>query len=244
MKSYCSGGLTLATVLFHYHLFKNAGTSLDSILKEHFGSRWVTAEFPLEGGDNTALVKDWIAHNPQASVFSSHTAVGPLPELPDVKIIPVLFMRDPIARIVSAYQFEAKQTIDNIGTQLARANDLEGYIRARLAIANDRQCRNFHTSRVAKFFPGAAPEIDRARQGVDLLIEKGVLGLVEAFDASMQRIADRLQPVFPDFGWTSVRKNISKKEGAGLSDEFEAILRSANADDYALLDYARHKLQG
>ena len=229
----------MTTALFHYHLFKNAGTSLDSILKENFGSRWTTAEFPPEGGDNTKLVSSWIAENPGMAVFSSHTAMGPLPDVPGLVIIPILFLRDPIARIISAYQFEAKQTVDNIGTQLARNNDLEGYIRARLDIRNDRQCRNFHTFRLSRFLPGPDPEIVRARRAIDLLVDKGVLGFVETFDESMQRIANKIHSAFPDFKWSSVHKNISKKEETGLSKEFELILKEVNSDDYALLDHAK-----
>jgi len=33
------------TILIHYHLFKNAGTSLDAVLKENFGDKWITREF-------------------------------------------------------------------------------------------------------------------------------------------------------------------------------------------------------
>lgn len=180
--------------------------------------------------------------NPDAVVFSSHTAMGPLPNKTGLTVIPLVFIRDPIARIISAYQFEAKQTLDNIGTQIARNNDLEGYIRARLNIHNDRQCRNFHTSRLSKFLPGVGSEVERACWAVDMIINKGVLGIVESFDESMQRIADKIHPVFPEFNWSSVHKNISRKEGPGLSRELENLLREVNSEDYFLMDYAKRAL--
>lgn len=232
----------MATVLFHYHLFKNAGTSLDSILKENFGSRWVTKEFSPDGGNNTPQVEAWLEENPSAVVFSSHTAMGPLPEKTNLTIIPVLFIRDPIARIISAYQFEAKQEIDNVSTRIARSNNLEGYIRTRLDIRNDRQCRNFHTFRLSKFLPGFEPEVERACRAIDIIIDKGVLGFVESFDESMKRIAHKIHPHFPQFHWSSVHKNVSKKEGQCLSHELETLLREVNSDDYILLDYAKNAL--
>ena len=38
----------MTKAIFHYHLFKNAGTSLDASLKENFeaGTEWLTEEFP------------------------------------------------------------------------------------------------------------------------------------------------------------------------------------------------------
>jgi hypothetical protein len=55
---------TERTIILHYHLFKNAGTSVDAILKRNFGDKWVTSEFPPMGGNNTALVEEWIiAHD-------------------------------------------------------------------------------------------------------------------------------------------------------------------------------------
>lgn len=177
--------------------------------------------------------------NPDAVVFSSHTAMGPLPERLGLKVLPLLFLRDPIARIISAYQFESKQAVDNIGTQIARSHDLEGYISARMDMQNDRQCRNFHVSRLSKFLPGSEPEAERACRAIDMIIEKGVLGFVESFDNSIQRIADKIHIDFPDFKWTSKHKNISQKNKTDLSKELEQLLREANSDDYALLDYAK-----
>lgn len=232
----------MATVLFHYHLFKNAGTSLDSILKKNFGPRWVTEEFPPEDGNNTLQVEAWMEANPSAVVFSSHTAMGPLPHRPNITVIPLVFMREPVARIISAYQFEAKQAVDNFSTRIARSSDLEGYVRTRLNICNDRQCRNFHTSRLSKFLPGLDPEIERACRAVDMIIDKGVLGIVESFDESMQRIAHKIHPSFPEFHWSSVHQNVSKKEGSDLSQELEHLLQEVNADDYMLLDYAKKAL--
>jgi hypothetical protein len=41
-------------VVIHYHLFKNAGTSVDRMLKEIYGERWVTHL----GGNNTPRLEE------------------------------------------------------------------------------------------------------------------------------------------------------------------------------------------
>jgi hypothetical protein len=144
------------TIILHYHLFKNAGTSLDRILKQNFGDKWVTREFPQNGGNNTEMVADWIRDTPEAIAYSSHTMIGPIPEVAGVRVVSVMLLRDPIERIKSAYRFERKQQADTWGAQLAKEHDFEGYVRARLARPGDRQCRNFQTARLASLCPGDA----------------------------------------------------------------------------------------
>ena len=109
------------TVILHYHLFKNAGTSVDQILRRNFGDRWVTREFSTAGADNSAEVADWIRANPHAVAFSTHTALGPPPLIEGVNLITVMLLRDPVARIRSVYRFERKQDADTWGTELAKA---------------------------------------------------------------------------------------------------------------------------
>lgn len=225
------------TVILHYHLFKNAGTSLDQILQQNFGDRWVTAEFPGRDGDNSALVADWIRDNPQAVAFSTHTAMGPVPQVDGVQIITVMLLRDPIARIRSAYRFERKQEADTWGAELAKTRDLEGYVRARLARAGDRQCRDFQTHRLASLVPGDAPELERALAGLRQL---SVVGLVEDFDGFLARLAAALRPAFPEFAAQSVRANTTARRPETVADrDVNRILEQANAGDRALLQAAR-----
>jgi hypothetical protein len=226
----------MRTAIFHYHLFKNAGTSFDRILKTNFPDGWVTAEFDTTSGNNTSEVEDWIRANPAAQAYSSHTAVGPLPRLDSVTLVPVLFLRDPVERIASAYRFERKQQADTWGAELAKMHDLEGYVRARLARRNDRQCRNFQTARLATLVPGTAPELDRARQALALLKSAGIVGRVERFDDAMAALADRLRPYFPKFTWSETRANVSdRKDAEEMSDAIRDLLETANEDDRSLL---------
>src|SRR3546814_7801728 len=93
----------MRTVVLHYHLFKNAGTSLDKVLQENFGEKWVTREFPRRSNPvvHVREVAEWIMGNPEAVAFSSHTAELPPPVLPGIRVIPLIFIRHPIDRIAS-----------------------------------------------------------------------------------------------------------------------------------------------
>lgn len=229
-----SGGCRLAkrTIILHYHLFKNAGTSLDLILKRNFPERWVTREFPRNRGDNSSMVADWIRSDPDAVAFSSHSMSGPLPVVEGVDIVSVIFLRDPVARIASAYRFERKQDATTVGANLAKQHDLEGYVRSRLAIPGDRQCRNFQTQRLATFVPGPEPELVRAKKALSLL---SLVGSVERFDDALLRLDEILKVRFPNFDATTAHTNVSEKTSEQLDSSLKFLLEENNKEDRQLL---------
>ncbi|MEN8839977.1 MAG: hypothetical protein ABF288_02555 [Octadecabacter sp.] len=233
----------LRTVVLHYHLFKNAGTSLDQILKHNFPDAWVTTEFDTSTQSNTPAVENWITENPKACAFSSHTMKGPLPIIDGVQIIPVMLLRDPVARIRSAYQFERAQTSDSWGAQLAKQHDLEGYVQARLERAKDRQCRNFQTGRLASFIANKQPELMRAFDGVRLINAAGVIGLVSDFDGAMKVLTKRLSKPFPNFKAVQARVNSSKPDSTPVPSDLNQLLREMNADDLVVLRTLRDLLR-
>lgn len=225
------------TVVLHYHLFKNAGTSLDQVLKENFGDRWVTAEFPTNTADNSAAVAAWIRDIPQAVAFSTHTALGPVPRIEGLNLITVMLLRDPLERVRSAYRFERRQQADTWGAQLAKAHDLRGYVTARLDRPGDRQCRNFQTDRLARLVPGPEPELQRALRGLEQL---SVVGLVEDFDGTLRRLAAALTDSYPDFTVRPVRANASAKRiPPPIGPRVRRLLEAANGDDHRVLQAAR-----
>lgn len=227
------------TVIFHYHIFKNAGTSFDAILERNFPGRCLSAEF--SGGDNAMQVAAWIARSPHITAFSSHTATGPVPVVPGVRIISALWLRDPVARILSAYRFERlqAQTLPDPDpfARLASENDLSGYVRARLAVESDRQCRNFQVLRLAQFVRRQAPEPVRAAEALRRL---SFVGEVERFGACMERFAALVRPVWPGFDPGQAHLNRSAPApAADLPQDVAALLESTNGLDRDLIRTAR-----
>jgi hypothetical protein len=233
------------TIIFHYHTFKNAGTTVDSILQKSFPGRWVTQEFVGPPGKTRPQVQAWIDEYPEAVCFSSHTARMPLPSAQGLRVFPILFLRHPIDRVRSAYVFERRQQGDNFGSVLARNTTFRGYVETRLALKHERQCRNFQTMRLAEMLPPTAgTELERAVKAMGQL---PVVGLVERFEQSMQRISTKLQEyglpplVLRDTG----PKNTSSGSPRPLEESLQAIksdlgpevhakLEEANADDLEL----------
>jgi hypothetical protein len=221
-------------VILHYHLFKNAGTSVDAILTDAFPGKWLTTEF--ESNWNSKEVGGWIAANHDHIVFSSHTAQLPVPRLANTEIIPVIFVRHPLDRIRSSYIFAQKQTFDAPHVHLSRRASLAEYVRIRLDTPRDRQCRNAQTARFGRYRPGRpASELDRALQAVTAL---PFVGVVECFDESIRKMAVVLQRTFPAFRAVAVRKNVSTEPGTSLAERLELLRREIGDSLYAELTEA------
>ena len=223
------------TIILHYHLFKNAGTSIDSILQENFGEQWITKEFKSVI-NNTPEVIQWINENPQAIAFSSHTMNGPIPKIDGVKIISIAMLRDPVKRIISAYKFERMQNSDSWGAQLAKQLSFEEYVVKRLQEERDTQCRNFQTSRLATLRPGDEPKIQRA---IEALNDLSVVGIVEDFNKSLKKIASKILEEFPNYEYEIAHSNKSKLFDFELSPALNQLLKECNKSDYRLWKVAK-----
>ena len=227
-------------VIVHYHLFKNAGSSIDHILRENFGDdRWRSEEFPrptsidavLGSESNAPLVQDWLAEHPEVAVLSSHTAVMPLPKLPSTRVFPIVMVRNPMIRLQSSYLFQRQRFEDgfhNKTTCLAGENDLAGYLRGLLAMNRQPMARNFASVRLAAAVPGSPEQLrERAFRALELL---PFVGVVELFDESMRVLESWLAPYFPEFRVLPARQNTSGQAGASQPQRL-AEMREAIGDD-------------
>lgn len=158
--------------------------------------------------------------------------LGPLPFVDDVQIISLIFLCDPIARIISAFTFKRHQAVDTLGTKLAKEHDLEGYLRARLAIPGDRQCRNLQTNRLASFMPGPEPELERATKALKLLT---VVGRVEDFDASIRAFAAGPSPHWPTFRVGRVQANQTSATDTTQEPHVLELPEKNNREDRTLI---------
>lgn len=101
-----NGAHSLRHVLCHYHIFKNSGTSFDEVLTDTVGSRLVSFDgpFPFSVFNQDELLKV-VRNHGAARAFSSHQIRLPVPVSLEVRILPVVFLRHPLLRIRSVYEF-------------------------------------------------------------------------------------------------------------------------------------------
>lgn len=208
-------------LILHYHIFKNAGTSVDRMLKANFGAAWAEQEFDGPLRQRREEVRAFLAAHPDLDAFSSHTAMLPEPVLDDRQIVPVIFMRHPLLRLRSAYSFERTQVAETRGAVLAKSTDLRGYVEALLEDPKLRQARNFQAFRFAAGTPGT-PADERAR-ALETLERLAFVGLVEAYDASIERLGEVIRPFFPSFAPMVLHENATAKDDQPIEAKLDAL---------------------
>jgi hypothetical protein len=208
-------------IIIHYHIFKNAGTSVDRLLIQNFADKCSFKEFGGPTPVRAVAVRQWIQANPDMVVFSSHTAVPPSPDIEGVEIFPISFVRHPIDRIASAYAFERKQGLDSFGSTVARNSSLAGYIDIHLSLGHNSQCRNFLLMHFATFAKKVSADLEhRAVHAVDTL---PFIGVVEQYDASIERLGQWLRPHFPEFKPIVARLNVTRNPDSPLDEKLSQI---------------------
>lgn len=239
-------GASQRPVILHYHLFKNAGTSVDELLRQNFGAHWASQEFTVNRRDNATALAEFIRNNPHLRAISSHTALLPIPRIEGIEVFPIIFIRHPIDRLRSAYEFERKQRANTRGASLAKTYDLRGYLNALLQPPRSRQARNFQTYRLALSSPGPGSYRARALQTINTL---PFIGLVDAFEESVLRMSHLLRDCFSDFTpsmphanaqFSAVRPPLVERLAAirsSVGNTFYQELGRSNADDLYIHEY-------
>lgn len=94
-------------VIVHYHLYKNAGTSFDHVLRHNFGARHEAFDgpYPFFTIDQEQLDRI-IMRRPEVVAFSSHQVALPQPSSLEYRVFAALFLRNPFLRIASIYRFK------------------------------------------------------------------------------------------------------------------------------------------
>lgn len=240
-------------VILHYHLFKNAGTSIDACLEQSFGERWHTFDSPVGHTLCADQLAAYIEQHPELLALSSHDAAPPIPN-GDFKVFPIVFLRHPILRAKSAYLFES-------GVQQGKTTSSSGfreYIRQRLAEPNGSVVTNFQACRLANQSFGGPDQLppdseddyaDRACRFIDSL---DFFGLVEEFAESLARMKNFLQLKFPDIQLENRWHNATERSMQPVAQRIEAIaaelgaelfqpLMNRNRQDLRLYDHAAHR---
>ncbi|MBE7211033.1 MAG: sulfotransferase family 2 domain-containing protein [Gluconacetobacter diazotrophicus] len=244
-------------VIVHYHIFKNAGTSVDAALRAAFGEAWE----PFEGMHAHDIqpareLAGFLRARPRLRAVSSHLARPPLPFR---RCHPIVFLRHPLLRAASVYRFCCRDP-GQPQHGWAAGNSLRGFLDRCVAEASglgrvvcDYQV--FHLSSASAWAP-VLPVVtgDHLGEASDLLREWGYVGVVERFDAALAEYQRRYAPWFRGLRFPSAHENrsagsIAGSDAGSLSAAVAAIgneldpavlerFREANRHDYALYEWA------
>ena len=242
---------TRRNVIVHYHLFKNAGTSVDKLLKHCFKEQWYSYDKQEPGGRiPTVELEQILETRPDILAISSHQIRPPFPT--NVTAFPIIFLRHPIVRARSAYLFEWKKFL---GLATPKGSFAE-YVDHKLSLYRANAIENFQTfvlsNDLRDTFRGHTSDDDshylmRAKQRLDAL---PVFGIVEEYAESIRRFHAWLHPVFDAFENLTFHENVLHEEPLSIASHLERIeqelgsgryaaLLDRNAMDMELYEYAR-----
>jgi hypothetical protein len=177
-------------VLIHYHIFKNAGSSVDASLRHSFGDRWGT----FEGSHAHAIrsssqLGQFIAANPHLDAISSHLA---RPPIPCTECLPIVFVRHPLLRAYSVYNFtrsDRSQPYSDIALDLGFPQYIAWALRKEPGSIVIRDYQVVHLSDAswrADSILNAKAETTDLEQACKLLTAWRVVGVVEQFALSVR----------------------------------------------------------
>jgi Sulfotransferase family len=188
---------TIKQMVVHYHIFKNAGTSVDEILKCNFGPRFTY----LEGETPTSILRpdalrEFIKQNENVVAISSHLLRPSLDQEPD--IIPIIFLRDPLDRAYSAYTFGRRADTRVLSNAVASQTNFAGYLdwclnnqeKGGMVIVNYQVTHLSHASFTYGHIYNAKPTEADLNVALGYLSCLPVVGLVDEFETSMKLISE------------------------------------------------------
>jgi hypothetical protein len=243
-------------VLLHAHIFKNAGSTVDRSLKESFGERWTEID-PHVYAVGSKDVFHELERRPHLRAISTHQLRFPLEERDDICLHRIVFLRDPILRAQSIYEFErlpSRQDVNLPHTMQAKILSFAEWIAWCLqGPAAAGPIANFQTRACSVTRNGHAPEDWHSWVGfqqyreAEAQLAKCHVGRVDRLPRSLLQIETALQPHFPELQLLPYAENTSRQAGmptrrsresikAELGQPLYARLCEANAWDLLLYD--------
>jgi len=214
-------------VILHYHIFKNAGTSIETALSRSFGSAWRSYDKdPLWANVTASDFLEILEAEPELKAISSHQGRWPVPSADGLRIFPLLLLRHPIDRVGSMYSYNRR-----IGEPDAMARTLSEYVDWLLGDCGSMVVRSFQTlflsddDALTDFPGGPVSEVtaDHLSSALNRLNGLEVFGLVERFEESIAIFRQWLEPTFPELKLTVFRENASTDRHSSLKERLHKI---------------------
>lgn len=221
------------TVLVHFHIFKNGGTTFDHALKREF--RRGFAEFD---GDRPRYVHipdeitAYLRDHPKVLALSSHHLRFPLPQVADLRLLPALFVRHPLDRMYSIYRYERKQKSESPGSIHAKKFDFPDYVRWRLEQGSSNLLCDYHAT-VLTCNPRLGlkePDLALARERLQ---SATVCGTVDRMEDSLALAERQLARHFPGIDLATTPQNVTSGRKATMAERMEDAERACGSELFA-----------
>lgn len=250
----------MRTVVTHVHLFKNAGTSIEQALERRLGPKWAG----YDGGATSSLLNvhelaAYLDERPELEAVSSHRIRPPLRGVLGFNFLPLVFLRHPIDRIRSAYDFERQQGAETPSSIAARSRDLSSWIafhrERRSSQVADFQTLALTSIRDGDGRPAAAGLAEHRSSAQEFLASLPAFGLVEHFDESCLWINEWLKLSKPEIQLEPQHANSTSERALNVASRLDQMrntlgpatyeqLLEENTQDIALWEWATARALG
>lgn len=198
-------------VFLHYHIFKNAGTTIDSILEKNFGARLAYLHGDRYSATLTnADLLEFLQQNPEVMAVSSHHLRPPKPENDAFVFFDIVFLRHPLDRLRSIYDFYRRvESSDDPLASAARSAGLKQFVEHLLNshphLVNDAQV-NFLANGGRYTHPPSTADLESAAA---VITQAAVPGVTERLELSLRAAKYYLYPAFGHLDMRSRKENVS-----------------------------------
>ncbi len=238
----------MRSVILHYHIFKNAGSTVEDILANTFYERFARYDHPdFDHVLGTGEILDILERDPAIQAFSSHQIRYPMPEKAGYLFFDWCVLRDPIGRIRSTYEYFRKKPIpgepaSDLANQFPPGEFVARMIRDYAYRINDIQVNML--ARGNNDDPPGEADLEVA---VQRMRETALLGVVDCFNQSLVAAKYWIKPIFPVLAIGQQPANVTGSKGVSLAKtcdpEVYAELLRLNALDLRLLELAREEVK-
>jgi hypothetical protein len=222
--------------------------SVESILHRSFGSFFSSIDSPERDGhiSEEALLAHLRA-NPWLQAVSSHQIRYPVPRAAGFLFFDVCFLRDPLDRIRSMYDYFREKPaegdpVSDFANHLPLGEFVASLIQEMPWYIHDAQV-NLLANGIANDIPSAG-DFDRA---VSKMLRTSFLGVVDRFQESLIAGQHFLRPAFPTLDCTTEMENVSGGQAGTLQEACDpatyAELVRMNAGDTKLVELARAEVE-
>ncbi|HZU25611.1 MAG TPA: sulfotransferase family 2 domain-containing protein [Bryobacteraceae bacterium] len=241
-------------VLLHYHIYKNAGTTVEAVLEREFGVFFSTLHTP---GANALVMNSeivaFLEEHETVSALSSHQFRYPRPAAAGFEFFDICFVRHPLDRLFSQYSFLRKPGVSDALVEEAKAMDLAAFL-SFLLRQHPEYASNAQTALLLHQGDRSSLSAEDARAAGSLVREISIIGTVEQFDESLMLAEYTLQPWFPDLRLHYAPQNVTNSQTMSFDERLAFIrarcgetlwrqLLDANALDVALWNEASAELR-
>jgi len=229
-------------VCLHFHIYKNAGSTVDYILKKNFSSNAIFLDTGKPRGilSFKTILHCFKKHYPNVKSLSSHQLRFPIRKNSGFNFLPMVFIRHPIDRALSIFSFDKKQknSKGDLGIEMAKNLPASEYFKWIITQDEHYVMKNYQV----RFLSSKRPRVKAETQDLEIANERlkecKVVGVVDRMDESLFFAEENLRQWFSEIDFSYVEQNVSKGREVKLNDRLEKLKAKIGNKTYSELEDA------